>query len=94
MTDLQATANDWLEGHGSPIVFDIKSALNAQELTRIVDALGPPILSNALGFATGAATLLVFSVFLSGQGESWRKSMAQIVRRSRIAKMGLSAPCG
>jgi predicted PurR-regulated permease PerM len=59
VTDLQATANDWLEGHGSPVVFDIKSALNAQELTRRVDALGPPILSNALGFATGAATLLV-----------------------------------
>src|SRR5919199_6556051 len=59
VTDLQANANDWLEGHGSPIVFDIKSALNAQELTRRVDALGPPILSNALGFATGAATLLV-----------------------------------
>src|ERR687885_282214 len=59
VTDIQANANDWLEGHGSPIVFDIKSALNAQELTRRVDALGPPILSNALGFATGAATLLV-----------------------------------
>src|SRR5918911_1164877 len=59
VTDLQATANNWLEGHGSPIVFDIKAALNAQELTRRVDALGPPILSNALGFATGAATLLV-----------------------------------
>jgi predicted PurR-regulated permease PerM len=59
VTDLQATANDWLEGHGSPIVFDIKSALNAQELTRRVDALGPPILTNAVGFATGAATLLL-----------------------------------
>jgi predicted PurR-regulated permease PerM len=59
VTDIQANANNWLEGHGSPIVFDIKSALNAQELTRRVDALGPPILSNALGFATGAATLLL-----------------------------------
>src|SRR5919198_1802100 len=64
VTDLQANANDWLLGHGSPLVFDIKSALNAQELTRRVDALGPPLLSNAFGFATGAATLLVNLVIL------------------------------
>jgi predicted PurR-regulated permease PerM len=59
VTDLQSTANNWLLDHASPVVFDVKSALNAQELGRRVDALGPPILSNALGFATGAATLLV-----------------------------------
>src|SRR5919202_4344829 len=63
-TDLQATANNWLVGHGSPVVFDVKSALNAQELTRRVDALGPPILANALGLATGAATLLLSVVIL------------------------------
>ena len=64
VTDLQANANSWLLGHGSPVVLDVKSALNAQELTRRVDALGPAILTNALGFATGAATLLVNLVIL------------------------------
>src|SRR5207302_7695081 len=55
----QTTANDWLTSHGSPVLVDIKSALNPQELSRRADALGPPILSNAISFATGAATLLV-----------------------------------
>jgi predicted PurR-regulated permease PerM len=64
VTDLQANVNTWLLGHGSPVVFDVKSALNAQELTRRVDALGPPILTNAVGFATGAATLLVSVLIL------------------------------
>src|ERR1700730_6198076 len=59
LTDLQGTANDWLTGHGSPVLVDVKSALNPQELSRRADALGPPILSNVIGFATGAATLLV-----------------------------------
>ena len=59
LTVFQTTANDWLTSHGSPVLVDIKSALNPQELSRRADALGPPILSNAIGFATGAATLLV-----------------------------------
>src|SRR5579859_4888381 len=59
LTTFQTSANDWLTSHGSPVLVDIKSALNPQELSRRVDALGPPILSNAIGFATGAATLLV-----------------------------------
>jgi predicted PurR-regulated permease PerM len=58
LTSIQATANEWLTGHGSPLLVDIKSALNPQDLSRRADALGPPILSNAIGFATGAATLL------------------------------------
>src|SRR6266851_910542 len=59
LTAFQTSANDWLTSHGSPVLVDIKSALNPQELSRRADALGPPILSNAIGFATGAATLLV-----------------------------------
>jgi predicted PurR-regulated permease PerM len=59
LTGVQNTANEWLTAHGSPVLVDIKSALNPQELSRRADALGPPILSNAIGFATGAATLLV-----------------------------------
>jgi predicted PurR-regulated permease PerM len=60
----QTTTNAWLTSHGSPILIDIKSALNPQELSRRVDALGPPILSNVVGFATGAATLLVELVIM------------------------------
>lgn len=59
LTTFQSSANDWLTSHGSPVLVDIKSALNPQELSRRADALGPPILSNAIGFATGAATLVV-----------------------------------
>src|SRR5438067_471886 len=59
LTGVQNTANEWLTAHGSPVLVDIKSALNPQDLSRRADALGPPILSNAIGFATGAATLLV-----------------------------------
>ena len=40
------------------MLVDVKSALNPAELSRRADALGPPILSNVVGFATGAATLL------------------------------------
>ena len=58
LNSLQAVGNEWLSSHGSPVLIDIKSALNPQELGRRADALGPPILSNAIGFATGAATLL------------------------------------
>lgn len=58
LNSIQAVGNEWLSSHGSPVLIDIKSALNPQELGRRADALGPPILSNAIGFATGAATLL------------------------------------
>jgi len=64
LTDIQASVNQWLTGHGSPLLIDLKSALNPQELSRRADALGPPILSNAIGFATGAATLLVQVVIM------------------------------
>jgi predicted PurR-regulated permease PerM len=59
LNNVQASANEWLTGHGSPVLVDLKSALDPQELSRRADALGPPILSNAIGLATGAATLLV-----------------------------------
>src|SRR5262245_5937001 len=58
LTGLQNTANEWLSSRGSPVLVDLGSALNPQELSRRADALGPPILSNVVGFATGAATLL------------------------------------
>ena len=58
LTTLQSTMNAWLSSRGSPLLIDVKSALNPQELSRRADALGPPILSNVVGFATGAATLL------------------------------------
>jgi predicted PurR-regulated permease PerM len=64
LSAVQASVNDWLTGHGSPLLIDLKSALNPQELSRRADALGPPILSNAIGFATGAATLLVQVVIM------------------------------
>jgi predicted PurR-regulated permease PerM len=59
LSGIQGTANEWLTSHGSPLLLDIKSVLNPQDLSRRADALGPPILSNVLGVATGAATLLV-----------------------------------
>ena len=64
LTAIQASVNEWLTGHGSPLLIDLKSALNPQDLSRRADALGPPILSNAIGFATGAATLLVQVVIM------------------------------
>jgi predicted PurR-regulated permease PerM len=64
LTAVQASVNEWLTGHGSPVLIDLKSALNPQDLSRRADALGPPILSNAIGFATGAATLLVQVVIM------------------------------
>ena len=59
LTDLQNSTNNWLLDHRSPILIDLKSALNPQELSRRADALGPQVLGNVVGFATGAATLLV-----------------------------------
>lgn len=55
---IEVTANEWLTNHGSPVLVDLKSALNPQDLARRADAIGPPILSNAIGFAAGAATIL------------------------------------
>src|SRR5690348_15468745 len=64
LNGIQVAANEWLTGHGSPILVDLKSALDPQELSRRADALGPPILTNAIGLATGAATLLVQVVIM------------------------------
>jgi len=64
LNGIQASANEWLIGHGSPVLVDLKSALDPAELSRRADALGPPILSNAIGLATGAATLLVEVVIM------------------------------
>jgi predicted PurR-regulated permease PerM len=64
LSSIQTTTNEWLTSHGSPLLVDIKSALNPQDLSRRADALGPPILSNVVGFATGAATLLVELVIM------------------------------
>jgi predicted PurR-regulated permease PerM len=61
---VQSSANDFLTSHGSPVLVDLKSALDPQELSRRADALGPPILSNAIGLATGVATLLVEVVIM------------------------------
>lgn len=59
LSDAQASTNTWLIEHRSPILIDLQSALNPQEITRRADALGPQLLGNVVGFATGAATLLV-----------------------------------
>ncbi len=64
LNSVQNSANDFLTSHGSPVLVDLKSALDPQELSRRADALGPPILSNAIGLATGAATLLVEVVIM------------------------------
>jgi predicted PurR-regulated permease PerM len=64
LNSIQTSANEFLTDHGSPVLVDLKSALDPQELSRRADALGPPILSNAIGLATGAATLLVEVVIM------------------------------
>jgi predicted PurR-regulated permease PerM len=64
INNIQSTSNDWLSSHGSPVLIDVKSALNPQELSRRADALGPPLLGNVVGFAAGAATLLVEVVIM------------------------------
>lgn len=61
---IQGAANAWLLDHGSPVLVDLRSALNPQDLSRRADALGPPILGNVVGVATGVATLLVGILFL------------------------------
>jgi predicted PurR-regulated permease PerM len=64
LNGIQNGANDWLTSHGSPVLVDLKSALDPQELSRRADALGPPVLTNAIGLATGAATVLVQVVIM------------------------------
>jgi predicted PurR-regulated permease PerM len=59
LTDLQNSSNSWLVDHRSPILIDVQSALNPQELSRRADALGPQVLGNVVGVAAGAATLLL-----------------------------------
>src|SRR4051794_6773640 len=58
LTDLQTSTNQWLLDHRSPILINLQSALNPQELARRADAFGPQVLGNVVGVATGAATLL------------------------------------
>src|SRR4051812_14748613 len=55
LTDVQSNVNNWLLGHSSPVLVDIKSALNPQELDRRAEAVGPQILTNVVGLATGVA---------------------------------------
>ena len=64
VNNMQGASNDWLSSHGSPVLIDVKSALNPQELGRRADAIGPAVLTNFVGFATGAATLLVELVIM------------------------------
>ncbi len=64
VTAVQTSVNAWLLDRRSPVLFDVQSALNPDDLARRVEALGPPLLSNALQFAAGAATLLVELVVL------------------------------
>ncbi len=59
VTDWQTTANEWLTDRHSPVLFDLSSALNPADFERRVEALGPPLLSNAVQIATGVAALLV-----------------------------------
>jgi len=58
LTDLQTSTNQWLIDHRSPIMINLQSALNPQELARRADSFGPQVLGNVVGVATGAATLL------------------------------------
>jgi len=64
VTSLQESANGWLLQHDSPVMLDIRSALNPTELTRRADTVGPTILGNVLSLATGVATLLFGLVLL------------------------------
>ncbi len=82
LTDLQRNANEWLIDHRSPIMIDLQSALNPQELSRRADAVGPQVLGNVVGFATGAATLLlevlaliVLSFYFMADGARLAESM-------------------
>jgi predicted PurR-regulated permease PerM len=58
VTAVQDSTNIWLLDHNSPVMLDTRSALNPDELTRRVDAIGPTILSNVIVLATSILTLL------------------------------------
>src|SRR5215207_301030 len=62
--DVQTAVNAWLLDRRSPVLLDVQSALNPEELGRRADALGPAILGNVVGVATGAATLLAQVVLM------------------------------
>jgi len=64
LTDLQTSSNAWLIDHRSPILVNLQSALNPQELARRAETVGPQLLGNVVGLATGAATLLFELVVL------------------------------
>jgi len=64
LTDFQRSVNLWLTDRRSPVLLDLQSGLNPEELSRRVEALGPGILGNVVGFATGAATLLAQVVLM------------------------------
>jgi predicted PurR-regulated permease PerM len=55
----EATANSWLIEHRSPVLVDIGSAFEPQEMARRMETVGIPLLTNAVQVATGAATLLL-----------------------------------
>jgi len=64
LTDLQSNVNIWLSDRRSPVLLDLQSALNPDELARRADALGPAVLGNVVGLATGVATLLAQLVLM------------------------------
>ncbi len=64
VTGLQTSLNAWLLDHHSPVMLDVRLALSPDDLTRRTEALGPPLLSNAVQLATSAATLLLELVIL------------------------------
>lgn len=59
VTEWQASTNEWLLDRRSPLLVDLNSALNADELARRIEALGPPLLNNVVAWAAGAAVFLV-----------------------------------
>ncbi|MBI2756493.1 MAG: AI-2E family transporter [Chloroflexi bacterium] len=62
--DLAASSNTWLTDRGSPVLVDARALLDPADLTRRIEALGPPLLNNAVQLATGAATLLLEAVIV------------------------------
>jgi predicted PurR-regulated permease PerM len=57
--EFEQNTNAWLAHYRSPVMLDVGSAFEAEEMTRRVDAVGIPLLSNVVQVATGAATILV-----------------------------------
>jgi predicted PurR-regulated permease PerM len=58
LIDSQSSVNAWLVDRHSPVLLDVQSALIPEELARRADAVGPAVLGNVVGFATGVVTLL------------------------------------